>query len=272
MAFPKCNCIHKNSDGTFPTGSGSIGNPYLHDKLSDECLIYADGRVVIPDEDGCIILPIFDEFNGFEDDTGKPLPRIQGCFLLPFGLDAEHWQSGSLASLVTKVEYEDESGNNGDSDYINNDILFDVGTLNQIPEVDNNLVELPQLNLIQEKLINHTNTSTTEEILPLSFSLNHLSGRTILAKVIIYFNSDNLVKVTPSLLFNNGEIPLSQTEQLNLGSIDVSGPTTYTFYKKLPFTNSNSTSTHKAELKLTYSNFLATSLEVKSATLSAILV
>ena len=272
MAFPKCNCIHKNSDGTFPTGSGSIGNPYLHDKLSDECLIYADGRVVIPDEDGCIILPIFDEFNGFEDDTGKPLPRIQGCFLLPFGLDAEHWQSGSPASVVTKVEYEDESGNNGDSDYINNDILFDVGALNQIPEVDNSLVELPQLNLIQEKLSNYLNTSTTEEILPLSFSLNHLSGRIVLTKVIIYFDSDNTVEVTPSLLFNNAEIPLSQTEQLNLGSIEVSGPTTYTFYKRLQFDNSNSSSTHKVDLKLSYSDFLATSLEVKSATLSAILV
>ena len=177
-----------------------------------------------------------------------------------------------MASVITKVEYEDESGNDGNSDYINNDILFDIGNLNQIPEVDNNLVELPQLNLVQEKLTNYTNTSTTEEILPLSFSLNHLSSRTVLAKVIIYFDSDNLVKVTPSLLFNNGEIPLSQIEQLNLGSIEVSGPTTYTFYKKIPFTNSNSTSTHKAELKLTYSNFLATSLEVKSATLSAILV
>ncbi len=273
MAYPKCNCIHINSDGTYPPGNGSISNPYIHEKYDEDCLLYPNGDVVIPDDDGCIILPIFPGFNGIETDEGIPLEKINGCYRLPFPLpDEEHWQFEVPYSVIDYIRLEDEAGNTGTVNHINNELEITLSESIQIPEVEDNLIKIPQLNLLQGSLNNHTTVSIIEENIPLGLYINHLSERKVLVKIILTFLTDGIVDVTPLILFHDAEIPLSQIEEIALPSIEINKSNSFTFYKMLDFTNENMVSTHTMSLKLKYNSFSATTLIVESGTLSAILL
>lgn len=273
MAYPKCNCIHINSDGTYPPGNGSISNPYIHEKYDDDCLLYPNGDVVIPDENGCIILPTFPGFNGVETDEGVLLEKINGCYRLPFPLpDEEHWQFEPPYSIIDSIRLEDEATNTGIVDYVDNELEITLSELIQIPEVEDNLIKIPQLNLSQDKLNNYASTSMVEETIPLDLYINHLSERKVLIKVILTFLTDGIIDLTPLILFHNSEIPLSPVEEIPLPSLEINHNNSFTFYKMLDFTNENMTSTHTVSLKLRYNNFSATTLTIESGTLSAILL
>ena len=184
-----CTCVHKYADGTSLEGSGTNADPYIHATPIYKCIKDSDGNQILPDANGCIVLPDYLTCILDQDGNALPINPSTGCFIVP---------SNVMSHLIIKDGYGNESAYYG-GDTLSIYLDGQSGTINNIelPFLVGNTLYLPQLKVRE-----------SNELIPVSLPLTP-----------IQIGSINLNRIKPTNFDVDIVISISQSSVATLPAL-----------------------------------------------------
>lgn len=265
---PPCNCFHEYSTSRKLAGAGNADDPFIHERLQSGCITWADGDVVEPDADGCIVIPSTSFGECIIDEHGNKLKKTSnGCYRLPFTVP-EHWHI-SKNSLVEELALKDAQANTAVFTKANDTLLVSRFTSHEYPIVDQDEILIPQMLSAKSTVLSWNGSFTSSQLTPLTIAVNHTGVIILTVFINLQIKVNGPTVVTPFINAKNYEIPNSAVEKIELPAIEVIGTQAYSHELSYKLMNTNTTLTHKLALGLDCQFTTGNSISIHNASLFA---